>query len=242
VTFYKWLATGGVSPFAGFRWIEPGVREPGQWHRAVDPAATPDGAARRCRVGVHACRRQHLPYWLQAELWTMELDGPVVEGDLKTVAPRARLLRRVEAWDRRAAAEYALWSAQRGAGFAVAELEAAELVEAAQGVRQALAQADNSVPGAWVDPQSTSDLAGGIIDALKRAQAVALGAGNRGVHRTCAYAEDGFAWIAYYPPAAIAEVAMRTRGSRPSIVEDFAVEERAAQTEWLTERLGLADD
>ena len=44
--------------------------------------------------------RADLSYWLNAELWEAELDGDVVRAGHKFVAPRGRLLRRIETWDR----------------------------------------------------------------------------------------------------------------------------------------------
>jgi hypothetical protein len=85
VTAYKFLRSGGVAPFTGFAW------EPGAWVEA--PAADP------CRAGVHACRFDQLPYWLGAELWEVELDGGVVEQERKLVAPRGRLVRRIDGWN-----------------------------------------------------------------------------------------------------------------------------------------------
>ena len=52
----------------------------------------------RCVSGIHACRVEHLPYWLNWELWRVELGGKVVEGDTKLVAERGRLVDRIDAW------------------------------------------------------------------------------------------------------------------------------------------------
>lgn len=83
---YKFLHEGAVSPFAGLRWpVDEWVEA-----SAVDP----------CRRGIHACRLRDLPFWLSAELWKIELDGDVVEHERKVVAPRGRLVRRLDAWNR----------------------------------------------------------------------------------------------------------------------------------------------
>jgi hypothetical protein len=89
VIAYKFLRADGTSLFTGFRWPLPDG-EPGAW---VDAAVEP------CRSGVHACRRSDLPFWVGRSLYEIELDGEVVEGPMKVVAPRGRLTRRVEAWD-----------------------------------------------------------------------------------------------------------------------------------------------
>ena len=89
---YKFLRSGSVGLFTGYEW------RPGEW---VDA-----GVADPCRVGIHACRVVDLPYWLAAELWEVELDGAVVEEERKVVAPRGRLVRRIDGWDEAAAAEF----------------------------------------------------------------------------------------------------------------------------------------
>ncbi len=75
---YKFLQAGRVAPFSGVTWPEDGVY--------VDATEGPLAA---CRNGVHGCRVRDLPYWLDDELWEIELDGEVVEDELKLVARRA---------------------------------------------------------------------------------------------------------------------------------------------------------
>jgi hypothetical protein len=86
---YKFLRPDGTSVFTGFHWELPDGG-PGRWIEArVDP----------CRSGVHACRASDLPLWINRTLYEIELDGEILEGRSKLVAPRGRLLRRVDAWD-----------------------------------------------------------------------------------------------------------------------------------------------
>jgi hypothetical protein len=80
----KFLATGAVAPYTGFRW------SPGEWVTAP---------ADRADAWIHACRAADLPYWLDEELWRVELDAPVHEARYQIASPRGRLLERVEAWD-----------------------------------------------------------------------------------------------------------------------------------------------
>ncbi len=85
----KFLRPDGSSLFTSYRWR---LRddEPGDWVEApVEP----------CRSGIHACRPSDLPFWVARSLYEIELDGDVLAQGTKLVAPRARLLRRVEAWD-----------------------------------------------------------------------------------------------------------------------------------------------
>lgn len=87
----KFLASGRVAPISGVRWPAPEA-EPGAWVRA-------EGKLGACLNGVHACRLQDLPYWLEDELWLVELAGVAEEAATKLVAGRGRLVSRVSAWD-----------------------------------------------------------------------------------------------------------------------------------------------
>lgn len=82
---YKFLAAGARAPFTRFQWPPAGG-----WVSAP---------ADRADLWIHACRRRDLPYWLDDELWRIELEEPVREARYQVAAPRARLLSRVAAWD-----------------------------------------------------------------------------------------------------------------------------------------------
>jgi hypothetical protein len=89
VIAYKFLRADGTSVFTSFRWPLPDDG-PGAWVEAPpDP----------CRSGIHACRLADLPLWVGRVMYEAELDGEVIEQPTKVVASRARLLRRIEAWD-----------------------------------------------------------------------------------------------------------------------------------------------
>jgi hypothetical protein len=106
---YKFLTAGATSPFTAFAWPVPDG-EPGPWIEApVDP----------CRSGIHACRREDLPLWLGRVLYEVELDGEILEEPAKLVASRARLMRRIDAWDDRLRDEYTRMCADRAHALAV---------------------------------------------------------------------------------------------------------------------------
>ena len=100
---YKFLRPDGTSVFTRFTWPLPDDG-PGPW---VDAAVDP------CRSGIHACRRAHLPLWLGRALYEIELEGEVQEEATKVVAPRGRLLRRIDAWDESTRDEYTRMCADR---------------------------------------------------------------------------------------------------------------------------------
>ncbi len=79
---YKFLDADGRAPFTGVSWNRD---------RWVD-----ETAASACRVGVHACRPADLAYWLGATLWEVDIEGVVVESGHKVVASRGRLVRRID--------------------------------------------------------------------------------------------------------------------------------------------------
>jgi hypothetical protein len=103
VIAYKFLRSDGSSVFTRFTWPLPDGG-PGPW---VDAAVDP------CRSGIHACSRSHLPLWLGRALYEIELDGAIQEEATKVVAPRGRLLRRIDAWDEATRDEYTRVCADR---------------------------------------------------------------------------------------------------------------------------------
>jgi hypothetical protein len=126
---YKFLRAGAVGPFSGFPWPRPEASGPGPWIEA-----RPFRGA--CGHGIHGCDDDHLVYWLNDELWLIELGGEVAAADKKLIAPRGRLIRRVEAWNGELARRLA------DAGIARArELVAAATGEGAELARGYLADA-----------------------------------------------------------------------------------------------------
>jgi hypothetical protein len=75
---WKFLCAGRVAPFSGVRWPEPG-------HGFVEGA-------------VHACAAEDLPYWMDDELWLVELEGEVARARHQWVGQRGRLVARIEGW------------------------------------------------------------------------------------------------------------------------------------------------
>lgn len=102
---YKFTRAGARSPFTGFRW-------------PVDEWVEVEGEIGLCANGVHACRVEALPRWLDDELWRIELDEIEDELDGLVVARRGRLLDRVEAWDRDASRDLAHSCVELAAKFA----------------------------------------------------------------------------------------------------------------------------
>jgi hypothetical protein len=110
VIAYKFLREDGTAVFSGFAWPLPTNGRTGRWVEAsVDP----------CRTGIHACRPSDLPYWVGPVLYQVELDGEITEQRSKVVAPRGRIVRRIDQWDRAAADEYTRMCADRARQLAL---------------------------------------------------------------------------------------------------------------------------
>ncbi|MGH2910082.1 MAG: hypothetical protein ACRDK8_12375 [Solirubrobacteraceae bacterium] len=91
---YKVLCDGR-SAFTGWAWPLPSGDGPGDWVQVA-------GEIGLCENGIHAASTAQLPQWLGDEIWEAELDGEVIRTEPALVAARARLIRRVDAWDERA--------------------------------------------------------------------------------------------------------------------------------------------
>jgi hypothetical protein len=111
VNAYKFLQAGSVGRFSGRAWPPPGA-----W---LSAGAEID----LCRSGVHACRASDLPYWLDDELWRVELAGDLTQAEQLVVATRARLLERVAGWSPDTAERFAAACAERAQGYARLALE-----------------------------------------------------------------------------------------------------------------------
>ncbi len=112
---YKFLSSGAVGLYSGFRWPQPAGEAPGEWVEAVGPLEP-------CHSGIHACGAGELAYWLDDELWEIELEGTVAAGH-GVVARRARLVRLLEGWDAETASAFALACAERARELAEQALE-----------------------------------------------------------------------------------------------------------------------
>jgi hypothetical protein len=97
---YKFTRPGARSPFTGFVWPVA------EWVEV-------DGEVALCTNGIHACRIEALPRWLDDELWRIEVDEVALEHEGVVIARRARLLDRVEAWDAEMSRELARSCAAR---------------------------------------------------------------------------------------------------------------------------------
>lgn len=146
---FKFLAAGARAPFTRFQWPSPGG-----WVSAPED---------RAEVWIHACRRRDLPYWLDDELWRVELEEPVREARYQIASQRARLLSRVAAWDRGLMRDYARACALRARELALPHVPST--------VREALAGATalETIAAAAASAGPTSRAAEYVADAANSA-------------------------------------------------------------------------
>jgi hypothetical protein len=203
------LRAGGRSALGSLVWPAPGS-EGGSW-----VAAGVDGEPRDVR-GFEASQ---LPWWLDDEIWVVELAGQVQASGRILLAERARLVRRVEGWD--AEAQDAFVAA---CGGRVAELAAAALEREGRSSEAAkLRSADDleSAAGELEGVAGAALLAGLARDVFfyhRDAGRGARGAGTAGY--IAAHAAGG--------------------GDKTARGYDAGFEaERRWQAEWLSGRLGL---
>lgn len=93
VRTFKFLGRGAAGPFSGQPWTT-------DW-RSIK------GALALARNGFHVCREGDLAFWIHDELWEVEIAGATLESTDCLVAERARLVRRVTAWDKTGARRFA---------------------------------------------------------------------------------------------------------------------------------------
>ena len=210
---FKFTTSNGVSLFTRFRWPVPGEGHPGAW---VDAAQT----AQVCTRGVHACRPGDLPYWLGPALWEVELTGDVVEAPYKLVAPRGRLLRRVEGWPE-LERPFAVACAARVRELAAAELARAGHVDLAAATTAATTTAELTAvaDGARTATPLLATLAGYALDCVWDV--------DQGYYAMCAYV------------AATAFGSWSTGDVAQDMTSAGWIQERARQARWLIEKLAL---
>jgi hypothetical protein len=211
VLAYAFLAAGAVEPLSGFVWPTPTDGELGEW---VDADAAPFEALR----GYSA---EDLPYWLDDELWNVELAGTLAKRDHVLLPERARLVGRVDSWAEPLAWEFVTACAQR-----VAREAAAALRDGGHGAATELEQA-------------------GDLVALERAAVAAANnpppAGTLATYAAdvCLYARDaGTGTRAAGVAAKVSTIALAGDFDDPRGSERVK-KERAWQAAWLADRLAL---
>jgi hypothetical protein len=201
---YKFLMSGGVGPFSRYAWPLPRADRPGAWVVA-------GGGPILCHTAIHACRVSDLQWWLQDELWEAELDGDLSAGRHKVMAPRARLVRRVEGWDAACGERFGDACAFRARDHAAVAAERAGAGGLAATLRAAATTRD-------------------LHDAARAAQAPEAA--------RIAVSMAGDAAIRALTGAAVVSAYIATHAAA-RVLSDGAGAERAWQADWLADALAL---
>jgi hypothetical protein len=211
VRAYAFLDPAATDYVSGVRWPVPDKRGPGPWLEAGTGAPLRGYSANQ------------LLWWLDQQLWQVELDGDVRETDRSILGPRGRLLAPVHAWTPDVARELTTDCALRLRDRAVAALEADGREDAA----------------------AVLAAAGDLESIAEAAASAASGEGDGSL--LAGYTEDLVRVASFMPdPARGAAVAARIAAhahaggdeGKPGYEESYA-EERARQRDWLRTRLGL---
>ena len=192
--------------------------------------------------GVHALRTRRLVDWIDDELWLVELTDEVEEADDMLVARRGRLLRRIQAWDEKAAREFGESCIWRARDLAADSLERAGLLRE----RAALQTADKPGSLQALAAAEARSVSGAAADALVYlADVVQVSRGGWfetyvGHPAAGATATPGAiaANIGFVVATAAGSAAAEAAG-RPEAFDQGWDAERGHQRAWLTETLGL---
>jgi hypothetical protein len=219
VIAYKFLRRHGVAPFTGERWPLPENGGPGRWIDASGDLAP-------CENGLHLCRAADLPYWLDEQLWAVEVDDDTAALPHHLLARRARVTRPIAAWTIEAARDYGLACMVRGRDLAAGALRAVQLDEDADRLASSSSPQDVSDAG-----RAASATAAGRGHPL--AARLAYAAATAGWHMTFPLTEASYV---AYPAFSAYAACVCADGLRPADGYDA---ERGRQAAWLAERLDL---
>ena len=106
---YKVLNEDGTPCHGGSgQWALPAYGKPGAWMPRLTGTLIP------CQYGYHLCERGDLVHWLGPTIWEAETEAmePLRDGN-KSVVASARLLRKLETWNRRTQRLFAADCAER---------------------------------------------------------------------------------------------------------------------------------
>jgi hypothetical protein len=213
VLAYAFLARGAVEPLSGFAWPTPADARQGAW---VDANSAP-------REALRGYPARELPYWLDDELWDVELEGRLAQRDHLLLAERARLVGRIDAWADPLAWEFVAACARRISGPAAVALRDEGRADAAARLERAadLEELRQAAAAAAELPAPTAQLAGYLAD-------------------VCFYAADaGIPARAAGVAAKMSAYALAAGASSPRAHAAALARERDWQAAWLVGRLGL---
>jgi hypothetical protein len=163
---------------------------------------------------VHACRTEQLTWWLGAQLWEIELAGRIEVAVQGLVASRGRLVQRVNGWPE-VGPELAAWAAWRSRDAAVAQLRVAQPLGDAATPDQLVAVVASLAP----DPTTPAGMVLSLVADNVRDLPNPV--------------------TACHSSARLGGLLAALRSDAGTYQSGFAAE-RQAQSQWLSQRLGLS--
>ena len=110
--FYKVLNSDGSCFWGGRgKWFLPRGKRPGKWMPLVE------GTLSACSNGYHVLTLEQLSGWLGPSIFEVEVKGDGIPQPDKHVYPQARLIRKLDKWNDRAARIYACDCAEHVLGL-----------------------------------------------------------------------------------------------------------------------------
>ena len=105
--YYKFLTADNLGPYSNFDFTPylPTDDQPAPWLPEVERLEF-------CESGYHACTREKLLDWLNAEMWEVEYKNDPEHGNDKVNGSCIRFLRRVDGWNDQTARLFAVWCAR----------------------------------------------------------------------------------------------------------------------------------
>ena len=110
--FYKVLNSDGSCFWGGRgKWFLPRGKRPGKWMPPIE------GTLSACSNGYHVLTLEQLSGWLGPSIFEVEVKGDGIPQPDKHVYPQARLIRKLDKWNDRAARIYACDCAEHVLGL-----------------------------------------------------------------------------------------------------------------------------
>jgi len=110
--FYKVLNSDGSCFWGGRgKWFLPRGKRPGKWMPLIE------GTLSACSNGYHVLTLEQLSEWLGPSIFEVEVKGDGIPQPDKHVYPQARLIRKLDKWNDRAARIYACDCAEHVLGL-----------------------------------------------------------------------------------------------------------------------------
>ena len=182
--YYKCLTADNLGPYSDFDFTPylPTDDQPGPWLPKVERLEF-------CKSGYHACTREKLLDWLNAEVWEIEYKVEPEHRDDKVNGSCIRFLRRVDGWNYQTARLFAVWCAREALKLidnpdplSIAAVDVAERYANGEATIEELAAARAA---AWAAARAAWDAARAAVSAAAWA---AVSAAARDAARAAAWA------------------------------------------------------